>query len=454
MNRSPSALRPLRLVAALLLALAAGVATGAAPAPNAAPAAAPAGKLVVHFFDIGQGDAYLIVSPAGKTVLIDGGPPGFEPKLVARVKELVKGPLDLVILTHPHADHLAGIADVVQAVGAKRYLESGFDHPSAGYKRLLEVMGKEVEQKLFTADPGKPQDLIGIGLGEGVKLWLLWPRIGPRGEKVEEFLQGTRSDVNSNSVVAKLVYGKTAFLLMGDAEPDTEDYLLQKNIDFTSTVLKVGHHGGRHSSTAAFLARVKPKAALISCATGNDYGHPGAATLTRLAEVGAHVFRTDQDGEITAVSDGTTVRISSERHTEGSTPLRFEGETQPAVATGPILAGERRASQSTLEDQARYGKRPKGATDAATEATARPHAVPDAGVQVAPVKAVVPLDVQERYPVPVGGGQLRYLASRRSKVFHQANCGAVATIKEANLLTFSSRAEAAKGRTPAADCNP
>ena len=445
MTRRPHALF---VLAALFLA----TAPLAAQAPAAAAQTAPAGKLTIHFFDIGQGDSLLIVSPTGKTVLIDAGPPDCGPRLISRLKELVKQPLDLVIMTHPHADHMGAMAEAVQAVGAKRFLEPGFDHPSAGYKHLLEVMGSQVEQKLYTADPAKPQELIGISLGEGVKLWILWPRIGPKGEKIEEFLSDTRSDVNSNSVVTKLVYGKTAFLLVGDAEPDTEDYLLQKNIDLSSTVLKVGHHGGRHSSTAPFLAKVKPKAAVISVGVGNDYGHPGAETLARLAAVEARVFRTDQDGEVTAVSDGTTVRISTERHAEGSAPVAFEGETSAAVATGPIVAGERRVSQATLEDRKRYGKRPsKGHDD--PEMTDKVPAR-DAGVPAVAAKAVIPQDVKERYPTPVADKQVHYVASRRSNVFHQLNCPAVATIKDANRLTFSTRAEAAKGRGPAEDCNP
>ena len=441
MTRRFPVLRALAVLAALFFA------TAALAGPPA-----PAGKLTVHFFDIGQGDSLLIVSPTGKTVLIDGGPPDCGPRLVARLKELVKQPFDLVIMTHPHADHLGALAEAVQAIGAKRFLEPGFDHPSAGYKHLLEVLGAQVEQKLFTADPTKPQELIGISLGEGVKLWLLWPRIGPKGEKVEEFLSDTRSDVNANSVVAKLVYGKTAFMLVGDAEPDTEDYLLQKNIDFTSTVLKVGHHGGRHSSTAPWLSKVKPKAAVISVGVGNDYKHPGAETLARLAAVGARVFRTDQDGEVTAVSDGTTVRISTERHTEGPAAVAFEGETGAAVATGPIVAGERKASQATLEDRKRYGKSKGTGADEPEMAEKAPGR--DAGPPAVTVKAVVPQDIKERYPTPIADKQVHYIASRRSKVFHQVNCAAVATIKDANRLSFSSRAEAAKGREPAGDCNP
>jgi len=214
------------------------------------------------------------------------------------------------------------------------------------------------------------------------------------------------------------VYGKTAFLFPGDAEPDTEDYLLQKNVDFTATVLKVGHHGGRHSSTVPWLARIKPKVAVISVASHNDYGHPGKETLARLSDVGAVVFRTDENGEVTAVSDGATVSVTPER---GRPVLKIPGEIGPEVATGPILPGERHLSGASLADQKRYGKDP---------------AVPDR-----PTHSVPPPEAQ-------------FIASKRSHVFHKANCPAVAAIKDSNRIVYTSREAAIAERKPAEDCNP
>src|SRR5690242_7235490 len=114
-----------RLLSLLLVLLAAlpGRAQTAAPAAAGKP-------LTVYFFDVGQGDAALIVSPTGKTVLIDGGPPEAGEQLASRLRQLVRAPLDLIILTHPHLDHLGSLKDAIQAVGAKRYMDPGFDHPS------------------------------------------------------------------------------------------------------------------------------------------------------------------------------------------------------------------------------------------------------------------------------------------------------------------------------------
>jgi competence protein ComEC len=387
------------------------------------PLAALAGQLEIHYFDIGQGDAALIISPTGKTILVDGGPPEAGAHLAERVKALVKGPLDLVILSHPHRDHLGGIGDAVRAVGAKAFLDPHFDQPSEGYRDLLSLMGSKAESYLGPADPARPEELTHIAIGDDAKIWLLWPRIGPGGEKIEPFLEGTRSDANSNSVVFKLVYGKTAFLFVGDAEPDTEDYLIQKNIDLTSTVLKVGHHGGRHSSTTPWLDKVKPRVAVISCAAQNDYGHPGKETLVRLASAGASVFRTDQNGEVTVTSDGQTVTVTPER---GRAMAKIPGTIAPEVATGPILPGERKLSDASLDSQKRYGR-----------STSRREEPPPPQV----IRSAPPADAV-------------FIASKRSKVFHSAGCPAVAAIKDTNRMIFKTREDAAVDRRPAEDCHP
>ncbi|AKJ06561.1 Hypothetical protein AA314_08187 [Archangium gephyra] len=324
----------------VLFALLAALPGRAAPAPTP-----PLKPLTVYFFDVGQGDAALIVSPTGKTVLIDGGPPEADEALVPRLRQLLQGPIDLVIMSHPHLDHLGGLAKVIQAVGAKRFMDPGFDHPSEAYRKLLEVVGQKVGQVMTpTPNPSAPETLLTVGLGEGVTLTVLWPRT-PR----DAFLDDTRSDVNANSIVAKVTYGKTAFLFTGDAEPETEAFLLRKPIDFTSTVLKVAHHGGKHSSTAPFLAAVKPQAAVISCGTGNDYGHPTSEALQRLGDVGARIFRTDLQGEVLAVSNGNTVTLTPRRagalpsSSPARRPARWPRAPCPRVPRAPRAPPEARS---------------------------------------------------------------------------------------------------------------
>jgi competence protein ComEC len=398
-----------RLLLALLILLAA---LPGRAAPSSTPPATTLQPLTVYFFDVGQGDAALIVSPTGKTVLIDGGPPEADEELVPRVRQLVQGPLDLVILTHPHLDHLGGLTKILQAMGARRYMDPGFDHPSESYRKLLDVVGQKVGQVMTpTPNPSAPETLLTIGLGEGATLTLLWPR-APQ----DELLKNTRSDANSNSIVAKLTYGKTAFLFMGDAEPETEELLLRKPIDFTSTVLKVGHHGGRHSSTAPFLAAVKPQAAVISCGAGNDYGHPTDEALRRLDAVGAHLFRTDLHGEVLAVSNGTTVTLSSQKGKRA--PTVVNGRVRPGpVATGPMPSGASRSSTVS---------------------------------KVVHAKGTLPERLEA---VPASSGA-RYVSLKGSKVFHREDCATLKRSKTQERSVYPNRSAALRERRPSEDCNP
>jgi len=390
-----------RLLSLLLVLLAAS--PGRA---QPAPAPAPGKPLTVYFFDVGQGDAALIVSPTGKTVLIDGGPPESGEILTRRLKQLVRAPLDLVILTHPHLDHLGSMKDAILAVGARRFMDPGFAHPSVSYKSLLEFVDKEVGQVVTPEpNPQAPESFITVGLGEGALLTIYWPR-----HPHEPFLKNTRSDANSNSIVARLTYGRTAFFFTGDSEPDTEAALLRYRTDFTSTVLKVAHHGGKHSSTQAFLAAVKPKAAVISCGAGNEYGHPTPETLERLTAVGARVFRTDQSGELKAVSDGTKVTLQAEK---GDTSQRvFSGEVQPPTGSGP-------------------------SSPASASATPPP---PSPGGET------VTASLKPSSPV--------FVSLKGSAVFHRESCATLKRAKTKERKMYTSRTAAARERRPAEDCKP
>lgn len=380
--------RLLLIVAALLVAW---------PAWGQQPAAGGK-RLTVHFFDVGQGDAALIISPTGKTVLIDGGPPEADTHLVARLRSLVRGPLDLVVLTHPHLDHLAGLGPAITALGAQRFMDPGFDHPSEAYRDLLELVGREVGQVMVPSpSPSNPEGPLTVNLGEGASLTVVWPR-HPR----EPFLSGTRSDANSNSIVAKLVYGKTAVLFTGDEEKDTEELLLRRPVVLESTVLKVAHHGGRYSSTQAFLQAVRPQAAVISCGKGNEYGHPTEETLGRLRAVGAQVLRTDQHGEVKAVSDGTTLTLEVQRGRKQ--PLVLAGR----VPAGPVVTGPLRP------EPGQAGSSTAGSPPANT----------------------------------------RYVSLKGSKVFHREDCGTLKRAKTQERSVYTSRAEALRERRPAEDCDP
>jgi beta-lactamase superfamily II metal-dependent hydrolase len=288
--------------------------------------------LAITFFDIGQGDAALVVTPAGKRILIDGGPPEGADALMAALAERQIDRLDLVLLSHPHLDHLAGLRRVVERIPVATYLDSGYESTSPPYQALLRALserGVPVKQ----AKPGRA-----IDGGAGVSLLLLAP---PEG-----FIERSRSEVNANSVVVRLTWRSRSVLFTGDAEPETERWLLSQYGPSVSPppatpgllateVLKVAHHGGKYSSTATFLSAVQPQLAVISCAAVNDYGHPTPETLGRLEKVGARVLRTDQLGHITLSSrDGQAWTV----------------ENQPATPESPHAAPNPRSTKPAKDE--------------------------------------------------------------------------------------------------------
>jgi competence protein ComEC len=265
---------------------------------RAAPALA-AGTLRVDFIDVGQGDAALVTSPTGKTVLIDGGPRHATPALTTFLAAHLQGPIDLVLLTHRHEDHLGGLPAAVRDFGARMFLDAPVEHAEKGYTslmRALEARGAEVKQ----ATRGRV-----IDLGGGAKLTLLGPP--------EPLITGSHSDVNANSVVARLTYGGFSVLFAGDAEAPTETWLLASGTTLRSVVLKVAHHGSKYASAGRFLKQVGARIAVISVGAGNRYHHPAAATLDRIARAGATIYRTDMDGDVEIDSDGTRVHVRTAR---------------------------------------------------------------------------------------------------------------------------------------------
>jgi len=292
LSKASSFARRLLLASALL----AGVLLRSAPG-------LAAGTLRVDFIDVGQGDSALVTSPTGKTVLIDGGPHSSAPALTEFLRAHVHAPLDLILLTHRHEDHLGGLPEVVRQLGARQFVDAPVPHAQKGYTALmlaLEARGTVVRQ----ATRGRR-----IDLGGGATLTLLGPP--------DPLITGSHSDVNANSVVARLTYRGFSVLFAGDAEAPTETWLLTSGAPLSSTVLKVAHHGSRYASGAPFLQAVGARIAVVSVGAGNRYRHPASATMARLARTGARIYRTDMDGDVTiesdGSSDGSSVRVQTAR---------------------------------------------------------------------------------------------------------------------------------------------
>jgi beta-lactamase superfamily II metal-dependent hydrolase len=257
-------------------------------------------QLEVAFVDVGQGDAALITSPAGRTVLVDGGPPESAPALERFLREHARAPIDLVVLTHRHLDHLGGLERAIEALGARAFLESGFAHDERAWRSLVRMLAAR-RIPVSEATSGRR-----IDLGGDATLTLLGPPSPP--------ILRSRSDTNANSIVSRLDWRRTSVLLEADAEAPTERWLLQRRAPLAARVLKVAHHGSHHASGPRFLRAVHPELAVVSVGARNDYGHPAPITLARLRALGARVLRTDEDGDVivrTADGESLDVRIVS-----------------------------------------------------------------------------------------------------------------------------------------------
>lgn len=247
------------------------------------------GEISVHFIDVGQGDAALILTENG-SVLIDAGTTESGERVAAYVKTYTDS-LDYMILSHPHEDHIGGARDVFESVTVKNVIMPDLTANSAAFDRLLDSI-ESSDASVHPAYNGES-----FSLGE-LYMNILSPA---EGEKYE--------DVNNMSAVVKVSFGKTSFLFTGDAEGPVEQDLLDSGTFLSADVLKVGHHGSSTSSTEKFVKAVSPNIAVISCGKDNSYGHPHAEVVQLLEKLQIDSYRTDKLGDIVIRSDGVTVTV-------------------------------------------------------------------------------------------------------------------------------------------------
>lgn len=246
-------------------------------------------KLLVHYIDVGQGDSILIQSK-NKNLLIDGGPRSSSKDLINYLKKTNIKKLDYVIATHPHEDHIGGMADVINTFEIGEFYAPKKTHTSKTYENMIKALQNKKLKIIATKYGTKPLDL-----GDGI---------------VGDFLGPINSDydnLNNYSTILKITCGDNSFLFTGDAEKDSEKEILQKNIDVQADVLKLGHHGSSTSSSNEFLDKANPSMAIASLGKGNDYGHPHKETIDKMKTRKITFYRTDELGTIVLSSDGKTI---------------------------------------------------------------------------------------------------------------------------------------------------
>ena len=265
--------------------------------PDTAPAIASADELTIHFIDVGQGDCTLIAAQ-GHFMLIDGGERGSEDRVVKYLKAQGVTALDYVVASHPHSDHIGGLAyGVLDAfpvgtVVAPRISKENTPTTQT-YEAFLEAVSRQAANGA-QAKYAKPGEVYPLG---GAAFTILGP------------LREDGQNYNNDSVALRVTYGDTAALFTGDAEQPAENALREKwGAGLRADLFKAGHHGSNTSCTAALLDLVAPRYVVISCGVGNSYGHPAAKLLERLRARQIEIARTDIEGTLVFASDGLAFR--------------------------------------------------------------------------------------------------------------------------------------------------
>lgn len=369
--------------------------------------AAQAGTLTVTWLDVGQGDA-AVIQCGGQAMLIDGGKPEKSSYIYAWLQQHDLRYLDVIVATHVDADHIGGLS------GALNYASVGTAYcpVTTGTTETFQSFVKYLAQRGKQITVPTAGETFALG---GAQVQILGPL-----RRAE--------DSNDNSIVLKVSFGATSFLFTGDAERAEEQDLLNAGVNLQSTVLKVGHHGSDTSTSYPFLRAVAPQYAVISVGTGNSYGHPTEAVLSRLRDAGVTTFRTDMQGEITAVSDGQTVNFSTAKNAAAETLANAGAGQNANQASGTGSAAQNAGS----------GNAAAGAAGGAALASANAGGGNAGGAAGATATAG------------------NYVLNTNSHKFHLPDCPSVESISPKNRKDVNESREQiiSEGYTPCKRCNP
>lgn len=278
----------------------------------------PSGQMKVHFINVGQGDSILVQFHNGQTMLIDAGP---DDSVVSYLNRQGIKKINYLVATHPHADHIGGMAAVIRTFDIEKVYMPRVSHTSKTYENVLLAI-KSKGLRISSAKAG-----VTILDQNGLKANFIAP------------CSSSYDNLNNYSAVIKIQYGNTSFLLTGDAEAESEQQMLVSGTNLKADVLKVGHHGSNSSTTSSFIKAVSPKYAVISCGAGNQYGHPHQEVLSRLANTGVKTYRADTDGTVIFISDGKTFTVKT-----------LGGSIQPRAPN----TSDNKAAQSTAQTSGNF----------------------------------------------------------------------------------------------------
>lgn len=259
----------------------------------------PDKNLHIYFLSVGQGDSIYVRTMNNRDILIDGGSDNKVLSELGSVMPFWDHKIDYVILTHPHADHLTGLISVLKRYQIGEIISNDAITTTSEYLEWLKL----IKEKNISLHIIKSTESIDVD--RKTKLDFFWPLESYKDKKVE--------NLNNTSIVFKLVYDKFSSLFTGDLEMDAQQQLSTNNLQLTTNIWKVSHHGSKNGINDNFLKIINPDIAVIEVGEKNKYGHPASSTLYKLTSIGAKIFRTDQNGRIEITTDGQRFWTKSEK---------------------------------------------------------------------------------------------------------------------------------------------
>ena len=387
----------------------------ATPTPTETPTPEPtkeAGEMKVHFLDVGQGLSILVQSD-GQTMIYDGGDKSTSSFVVSYLQKQNFTTINYLISSHYDSDHMAGLIGCLNAFDVKNVISSDYEHDSKLYQSFIQTV----------ADKGLPMQHPAVGtefsFGSGSFQILAPATIDP-------------NDSNKNSVAIKLTNGDNSFIFTGDAENTSEKAMCESGIDLSCDVLVPGHHGSATATSWDFLQATVPEYAVISCGKDNQYGHPDKDVMDKLESMDIQVYRTDKQGTIVAVSDGTTITWDQEPCNDYSPGDKEDKgtQTQTSKSKGSSSSG----SKATANENSSSGNKEVSAASAGASSQ----------VEATPQVTAAPQDTSS-----TSNEEMVWITATGSKYHNKNNCGTTDPSKASEI----SRAEAeSRGYEPCKKC--